>query len=222
MTWLVLVAAGVIVAVFITLYTDAVKEEREEEERSLYTVDINAWLQGKDLFYTNLFTKNDEVKRQAHKILIEETIEAYGAFSMRFGRDYEEDGEFFPLTVNDEKVVCRELWSSYPGDAETPPRRTFKLEKIELENFIPVVEEEIYTRNISTIREVIEKKGYLTTLDYTDDRGIYRESVLEEQIPLRLDDEYFYFKKPGKGQKEQRVRLKWIEEVDYDTEEDED
>lgn len=197
------------------------QEPTYEEKDFAFSVDFDDWLNGKDLFDTNLYRKHPEVKQRAHKALIEKTIEAYGAFDMNYGRDFENSGTFIPLKVDEEKVVCRESTDTYDGDAETPPQKTFKLEKIELNKFIPVVSEEIQLENIKIIEEAIQKKGFFTMFGYTDEKGIYRDDLFDESIPVKFDEEFLYVKKPG-GKKEYKIRLKWIEELDFDIEEEEE
>ncbi len=187
-----------------------------------FTVNFTDWLNGKSLIGTGLHRKHPEVRAKSYKALIEKTIENHGAFSMSYGQDFIDHGEFFPLSIDDESVSCRELPDSYCGESNNAPKRKFKFKKIELEEFVTIVDKKTLTENKRIISESLVKKGELALTSYIDEKGIEHFYDWKEIIPIRIDDEFLYYKDTPRSKKEKQIRLCWLQDIEFCEDEDDD
>lgn len=190
-------------------------QKEEVDERLSYTFDLDAWLSGNRIL-EGLYNKYPDVIRKVNKRLIEETIKNNGCFELNPYGEADEFGTFLPLSVDDEKVICREYYDNISPELMT--KKTFKLEKIELDRFIPVVTGGDYLRNLEEIKDAIEKHATITTISYLDEEGRLHDDGACLIIPLRVDDSYLYCKRK-RSSKEQKIKLKWIKYIQYDVSE---
>lgn len=183
-------------------------QKEEVDNRLSYTFDLDAWLYGNRIL-EGLYNKHPNVIRKVNKRLIEETIKNHGCFELNPYGESDEFGTFLPLSVDDEKVVCREY------SEMMTKKKIFKLEKVELNRFIPVVTEGDYLRNLREVEDAVQKNAVINTISYLDEEGRSHDDGACAIMPLRTDELYLYCKKK-RSSKEQKIKLKWIKYIQYD------
>ena len=167
------------------------------------------WLHGAQLEITGYLVEEvpHAFPRDIKKKLIEEAMREHGAVEMHYGPHLEGFGAFLPLEVTDDEVVCRML-----EPYATHPKKKYKLEKILLSRYLPIVQGNFVNENYRAIADTLGKEAFLNKLDYLDDDGVYRSVEFKKILPLRMDEKFFYFKL---GSKEHRIRLKWLHEISF-------